>query len=141
MLNQPHHDGSELYVERLGDSAELRLRAPEDTADAVLLRYVPDGHAETIEASVLDARRRRGLVARQLPLATLSSTRDRRVGAEAEMMRISACTVIDDSGYPADDAFEMMRTHLSPYVLENTTLERALLSDTPANAMTTAAAS
>ena len=52
MLNQPHHDGSELYVERLGDSAELRLRAPEDASDAVLLRYVRDGEARTIEASV-----------------------------------------------------------------------------------------
>ena len=57
------------------------------------------------------------------------------------MMRISACTVIDDSGYRAEDAFEMMRTHRSPYVLENTTLKRALLSDTPGNAMTAAAAS
>ena len=35
----------------------------------------------------------------------------------------------------------MMRTHRSPYVLENTTLKRALLSDTPGNAMTAAAAS
>src|SRR5262245_47342408 len=52
MLPQPHHDGSELYVESLGDSAELRLRAPEDAADAVLLRYVRDGEARTVEATV-----------------------------------------------------------------------------------------
>ena len=32
-LDTPHHDGSELYVDRLDDSAELRLRAPEDAAD------------------------------------------------------------------------------------------------------------
>ena len=51
-LEQPHHDGSELYVERFGDSAELRLRVPEGGADAVVLRYVRDGEARTVEASV-----------------------------------------------------------------------------------------
>jgi len=54
-LAQPHHDGSELYVDRLGDSAELRLRAAEGSADAVLLRYVEDGEPRTVKASV-DAR-------------------------------------------------------------------------------------
>jgi alpha-glucosidase len=51
-LAQPHHDGSELYVERLGDSAELRLRIPEGTAGEVLLRYFRDGEPRTVEASV-----------------------------------------------------------------------------------------
>jgi alpha-glucosidase len=51
-LEQPHHDGSELYVERFGDSAELRLRVPEGGADAVVLRYVRDGEARTVEATV-----------------------------------------------------------------------------------------
>jgi alpha-glucosidase len=51
-LEQAHHDGSELYVERFGDSAELRLRVPEGGADAVVLRYVRDGEARTVEASV-----------------------------------------------------------------------------------------
>jgi alpha-glucosidase len=50
-LDQPHHDGSELYVRRLGDSAELGLRAAEGDADAVMLRYVRDGEARVIEAS------------------------------------------------------------------------------------------
>jgi alpha-glucosidase len=56
-LAQPHHDGSELYVDRLGDSAELRVRAPEGSVDAVLLRYVEDGEPRTVSASV-DARTR-----------------------------------------------------------------------------------
>lgn len=51
-LEQAHHDGSDLYVERFGDSAELRLRVPEGGADAVVLRYVRDGEARTVEASV-----------------------------------------------------------------------------------------
>lgn len=51
LLAQPHHDGSELYVERLRDSAELRVRVPEDAADAVVLRYVRDGEPRTVEAS------------------------------------------------------------------------------------------
>jgi alpha-glucosidase len=51
-LARPHHDGSELYVDRIGDAAELRLRAPEGAADAVLLRYVKDGEPRTVEATV-----------------------------------------------------------------------------------------
>ena len=51
-LKQPHHDGSDLYVERLGDSAELRVRVPEDAADAVLLRYFRDGEPRTVAASI-----------------------------------------------------------------------------------------
>jgi alpha-glucosidase len=50
-LAQPHHDGSELYVDRLGDSAELRLRAPRGAAKAVLLRYVRDGEPRTVAAT------------------------------------------------------------------------------------------
>jgi alpha-glucosidase len=49
-LAEPHHDGSELYVERIGGSAELRLRAPEGAADTVFLRYVRDGEPRTVEA-------------------------------------------------------------------------------------------
>src|SRR5262245_9896043 len=51
LLAQPHHDGSELYVDRVGDFAELLLRAPEGDADAVLLRYVEDGEPRTVKAS------------------------------------------------------------------------------------------
>ena len=49
-LAEPHHDGSELYVERIGGSAELRLRAPEGAAEMVFLRYVRDGEPRTVEA-------------------------------------------------------------------------------------------
>jgi alpha-glucosidase len=49
-LAEPHHDGSELYVDRVGDFAELRLRAPADAADAVLLRYVRDGETRAVDA-------------------------------------------------------------------------------------------
>jgi alpha-glucosidase len=51
-LAQPHHDGSELYVERFGDAAELRVRVPDGAADGVVLRYLRDGEARTVEASV-----------------------------------------------------------------------------------------
>src|SRR4051812_46608962 len=50
-LDEPHHDGSELYVDRLGDSAELRVRVPAGDADAVVLRYLRDGEVRTVEAS------------------------------------------------------------------------------------------
>jgi len=50
-LVEPHHDGSELYVERFEDSAELRLRVPDGAADSVFLRYVRDGEARTVEAT------------------------------------------------------------------------------------------
>ncbi len=42
--------------------------------------------------------------------------------------------VLIDEGYRATDAIEMMRNLRSPYVLENKTFERYLLSGTPTNA-------
>jgi alpha-glucosidase len=54
LLDTPHHDGSELYIverpDELGAPAMLRLRAPEDAADRVMLRYVVDGEPRTAEA-------------------------------------------------------------------------------------------
>ena len=57
-LDDPHHDGSELYVvERpaeLGDEAVVRLRIPRaQSVDRVLLRYERDGEPRGVEA-VLD---------------------------------------------------------------------------------------
>jgi dual specificity protein phosphatase-like protein len=49
--------------------------------------------------------------------------------------------VLIDEGYRAKDAIEMMRNLRSPYVLENKTFERYLLSDTSTNAITAAASS
>src|SRR6266496_2285904 len=49
--------------------------------------------------------------------------------------------VLIDEGYRAKDAIEMMRTLRSPYVLENETFERYLLSDTPTTAIRAAASS
>ena len=49
--------------------------------------------------------------------------------------------VLIDEGYRAKDAIEMMRNLRSPYVLENKTFERYLLSDTRTNAITAAASS
>jgi alpha-glucosidase len=46
LLDEPHHDGSELYVE--GDL--LRVRVPKEV-DSVYLRYVEDGEARAVEAS------------------------------------------------------------------------------------------
>jgi alpha-glucosidase len=46
LLDEPHHDGSELYVD--GDA--LRVHVPVDV-DSVVLRYVEDGEARGVEAS------------------------------------------------------------------------------------------
>ena len=53
-LELPHHDGSELYVDRLDEAAEVRLRVPEGGADEVLLRYVKDGEARTARATIAE---------------------------------------------------------------------------------------
>ncbi len=49
--------------------------------------------------------------------------------------------VLIDEGYRATDAIELMRNLRSPYVLENKTFERYLLSDTPTNGITAASSS
>jgi alpha-glucosidase len=53
---EAHHDGSELYVleqpDEVGGTATLRLRAPRDAAERVLLRYIVDGEPRTVEAVV-----------------------------------------------------------------------------------------
>jgi hypothetical protein len=49
--------------------------------------------------------------------------------------------VLIDEGYRAKDAIEMMRSLRSPYVLENKTFERYVLSNTPTNAIAAAASS
>jgi len=58
VISEPHHDGSELYVpERpaeVGDTAAVRLRAPEGAVGRVWLRYVVDGEPFT-SAAVVDA--------------------------------------------------------------------------------------
>jgi alpha-glucosidase len=56
LLQQPHHDGSELHVleqpESLGGEATIRLRTARGAADRVLLRYARDGEPRTVEALV-----------------------------------------------------------------------------------------
>jgi alpha-glucosidase len=46
LLDEPHHDGSELYV----DGDVLRVQVP-GGVDSVVLRYVEDGEARGVEAS------------------------------------------------------------------------------------------
>jgi alpha-glucosidase len=46
LLDEPHHDGSALYV----DGDVLRVHVPQDV-DSVLLRYVEDGEARAVEAT------------------------------------------------------------------------------------------
>jgi alpha-glucosidase len=46
LLDEPHHDGSQLYV----DGDVLRVHVPLDV-DSVVLRYVEDGEARGVEAS------------------------------------------------------------------------------------------
>jgi alpha-glucosidase len=56
ILADPHHDGSELYLEppeELGGKAVARLRVPRGLAvDEVLLRYVEDGEPHSVVAEV-----------------------------------------------------------------------------------------
>ena len=56
MLDEPHHDGSDLYVvERpdvIGGDATLRVRTARGGAERVLLRYVADGEPHVVEATV-----------------------------------------------------------------------------------------
>jgi alpha-glucosidase len=51
----PHHDGSDLYVDRLGDSVALRVRVAEGAAAGVAVRYVRDDDVRIVAAS-FDAR-------------------------------------------------------------------------------------
>ena len=56
-LDEPHHDGSELYIVRraveLGDEAVVRLRVPRArSADRVLCRYERDGEPRGVEAEI-----------------------------------------------------------------------------------------
>jgi hypothetical protein len=57
LLDEPHHDGSELGVlerpEQLGGEATVRLRVPRAAgADAVVLRYVRDGEPHAVRAEL-----------------------------------------------------------------------------------------
>jgi alpha-glucosidase len=57
LLAEPHHDGSELYVEGgtvPGARATVRLRAPRGLAERVILRTVHDGEAGIAEAVTVD---------------------------------------------------------------------------------------
>lgn len=53
LLDEPHHDGSELYVlerpDDLGGEAVVRVSSPREV-DAVVLRYVEDGEARAVYA-------------------------------------------------------------------------------------------
>jgi alpha-glucosidase len=56
-LDEPHHDGSELYVVQrpleLGDEAVVRLRIPRThSVDRVLCRYERDGEPRGVEAEI-----------------------------------------------------------------------------------------
>lgn len=54
-LDEPHHDGSELYLverpEKLGETATVRVRVADSGADEVYLRYVADGEPRTVAAT------------------------------------------------------------------------------------------
>src|SRR6478672_2926774 len=56
MLDEPHHDGSDLYVverpDAIGGHATLRVRTPRGTAERVLVRYVADGESHLAEATI-----------------------------------------------------------------------------------------
>jgi alpha-glucosidase len=59
LLDEPHHDGSELYVlerpDKLGEEAIVRVRVPQGVSvGEVALRYVQDGEAREVAAE-LDA--------------------------------------------------------------------------------------
>jgi alpha-glucosidase len=54
LLEQPHHDGSDLYVveraQAIGDENVVRVRLPQDV-DQVVLRYVGNGEARAADAT------------------------------------------------------------------------------------------
>jgi alpha-glucosidase len=54
LLDEPHHDGSDLYVlerpRELGDEAVVRIRVPQ-AVDTVALRYVGNGEARAVQAT------------------------------------------------------------------------------------------
>jgi alpha-glucosidase len=52
LLDEPHHDGSELYVSEESGRATVRLRVPHGAAERVILRTVHDGEAGVAEAVV-----------------------------------------------------------------------------------------
>jgi len=57
LLDDPHHDGSELYLlerpRELGDEAVVRLRVPKaQSVDRVLLRYDRDGEPRGVDATL-----------------------------------------------------------------------------------------
>ncbi len=56
LLDEPHHDGSDLYVlERadvLGEETTVRVRTVPGSAERVLLRHTRDGEPRTVEAVV-----------------------------------------------------------------------------------------
>jgi alpha-glucosidase len=59
LLDDPHHDGSELYLpqrpDALGDDVVVRLRVPRArTVDRVLVRYERDGEPRGVEASIAE---------------------------------------------------------------------------------------
>src|SRR5262249_27432521 len=103
-LELPHHDGSELYVDRLDEAAEVRLRVPEGEADEVLLRYVKDGEARTARATI--AEREHGDVwwRAELPLRNpVVSYRWLVTGGRLGYRWVDGSGVHRREGTPADD--------------------------------------
>ena len=110
VLDEPHHDGSELHVlerpDELGGDAVVRLRVPRATsADRVLLRYERDGEPRGVEAIDRRGDRHRRLVARRvpgrepghaLPLAALGRRRRLRVGERPRHARAHEVADADD---------------------------------------------
>jgi alpha-glucosidase len=100
----PHHDGSELYVDRAGDAAELRLRTPMRAASRVFLRYLKDGEPRMVEAASATSHEGEVWWRAELPLRNpLISYRWLLIGGDGGYRWLNARGVHDREVPPVDD--------------------------------------
>jgi alpha-glucosidase len=104
LLDEPHHDGSELHLDVSGEECVVRLRAPRGLAERVILRTVHDGEAGAVPA-VVDAEGESETWWRAAFPATASPTRYRWLlwGGEAGYAWVNGLGRIGHEVPDADD--------------------------------------
>jgi alpha-glucosidase len=95
LLDDPHHDGSELYV----DGDELRVHVPR-SVDSVVLRYVEDGEARGVKATAAGD----GWWAARLPLTNpVTNYRWLLSGGDVGHAWLNGVGIVDHDVPDADD--------------------------------------
>jgi alpha-glucosidase len=113
-LVTPHHDGSELYVDRADDSAEVRLRAPAGAAKAVLVRYLKDGEPRVVEAAVTAEKDGEAWWSAELPLrGSPTAYRWLLTGGSAGYLWVNGAGAHPREVQPADD-FRLTPSRIGP---------------------------